>query len=220
MKKLLIITNICTLTFLYLTAFKQKSPEGKSGKQPGVFCEPCNNANVMIPLDGLIDLNTANEMANLYKLTAGKDARTIWFSMGTLKRFLWLIEKKSCGLCIDKEKLGVRIYYGRYPQNFGTNQNYANIPGTYGGKHTLFMVPTYNNGGINIDFNPAHKDSCRPMAIKNIPGTGGDYLILSPNARMYTNNSVTNTPSDVIQNHGDLMPPPANISDLGAGYGN
>jgi hypothetical protein len=234
MKKFLIVTNVCTLVLLYLTAFNtpkalQQTTANSAGPNDSLtFCQPCTSPN-NISLNGLIDLPTAFQMADRYKATAGTDARNIWFSMGTLKRFLWLIEKKSCqnNICIDKSKLGIRIYYGRYPSSFPINNvNFANMEPGYADKHTLFMMPTYNKNGINTDFNPnsfnTFKGCNNPLPITStMPTAGVDWLILSPNAKQYTNNSLGNNPSDVIQNHGDLMPPPSgNLCDYGACVGN
>jgi hypothetical protein len=236
MKKFLIVTNVCTLVLLYLTAFNtpkasQQTSSSTSGPSDSLtFCQPCTSPN-NIPLNGLIDLPTAFQLADNYKATCtANDTRNIWFSIGTLKRFLYLIERKTCqnSLCIDKSKLGIRIYYGRYPALFSpTNQNYAGISPAYTDKHTLFMVPTYNKNGINTDFNPnsfnTFKNCNNPLPITStMPTAGVDWLILSPNAIQYTNNSLTGNPSNIIQNHGDLMPPPAvtNLCDLGACVGN
>jgi hypothetical protein len=236
MKKFLIVTNVCTLVLLYLAAFntpkakQQTTVSAASTKDSSTFCQPCSS-ETNIPLNGLIDLPTAFQMADNYKATcSANDARNIWFSIGTLKRFIYLIERKTCqnGLCIDKSKLGIRIYYGRYPSLFNaSNQNYAGISPAYTNKHTLFMMPTYNKNGINTDFNPnsfsTFKNCNNPLPITStIPTAGIDWLILSPKATQYTNYSTTNTPNDIIQNHGDLMPPPAvnNLCDLGACVGN
>ena len=79
-----------------------------------------------------------------------EDARSFWYSLDTLKKFICLIERYSDSLHIPEDSLGVRIYYAVYP-------NQAGGPTTgYACHHTLFFVPTRSNPGTGqaYDFDP------------------------------------------------------------------
>ena len=67
--------------------------------------------------------------------------------------------------------LGMSMYYGRYPDNDPElelyNQN-KTIDCDAKGHHTLVMVPTFNDGKKNIDFNPHFIDKDGPMNFERI----------------------------------------------------
>lgn len=85
-----------------------------------------------------------NDARDIYKNT---DARSIWFSLETIKQFICTIEKNNARLSHPATDLGIRFYYAVYEDTFhlAAKKN----------QHTLFMVPTYKNGnGSEVDFDP------------------------------------------------------------------
>jgi hypothetical protein len=162
---------------------------------------------------------TAKNMADNYKskcqpllsaanMPPGKsDARSVWFSIGTLKEFIFNIEKSACTNNCNELALGVRIYFGEYTDfaapsfTSPTNANDRLIRNDllsvatsfpeYSNMHTLFMVPTYTktlSGGIteHIDFDPWHigSDCANPLPIDTLPVTTR-ILTLSPDQPQY-----------------------------------
>jgi hypothetical protein len=127
-----------------------------------------------------------------------EDAHSAWFSLEDLKYFLWQIETKVCQnpcMNLTTDRLGVRIYYGRYPQGSpllnGLHPEYENL-------HTVFMIPTFNSLNNSSEHNDFLLDStimsksCKPIPIPSENGahfTVRTYLL--PNGK----------------NHGDLCPP-------------
>lgn len=172
MKKLLIITNVIWICIFY---FKCCTPEPKP--EP-VSCNTISSNYSGVSTSGRISPVEANTMADLYYAHhypdynkrigeyAGVDgqdldARSVWFSLETLKQFLWEIESKSatCTGC-EKLNLGVRIYYGEYAvPDIQKGDDPTQFPFTHKKMHSVFMVPTYakkDNGGTlrDYDFNP------------------------------------------------------------------
>jgi hypothetical protein len=172
MKKLLIITNVIWICVFY---FKCCTPEPKP--EP-VSCNTISSNYTNVATSGRISPVEANTMADLYyahhypkyninlEEYAGVDgvdldARSVWFSLETLKQFLWEIESKSatCNGC-EKLNLGVRIYYGEYAEPDTQKGDDPNtFPFTHKKMHSVFMVPTYAKHGPDgklrdYDFNP------------------------------------------------------------------
>jgi hypothetical protein len=162
-----------------------------------------------------LNKSTATVMAGGYisncqpKLSGGiqqppLDARSVWFSVETLKEFIYNIEKANCNNgCSKKLELGIRIYYAQYP----SGSYFTNMQGTaiyndlsnfivtdnplYQKNHTVFMVPTFDNkigktnpaGVIHIDFDPWHmgNDCNNPLSIAQLDSVPGfNSLILAP----------------------------------------
>jgi len=191
MKKLLIITNVIWVCIFY---FKCCTPEPKP--EP-VSCNTISSNYSGVRTSGRISPIEANIMADLYYAHhypdynkrigeyAGVDgqdldARSVWFSLETLKQFLWEIESKSatCTGC-EKLNLGLRIYYGEYP--VPTDPNDRTFPAEEKKKHSIFMVPTYavnkpDGTPIDYDFNPnqltaniggkEYGSKCQPITLK------------------------------------------------------
>ena len=146
---------------------------------------------------------TNNRGTNQLRITnaAGatkEDSRAIWFSLDSLKKFIWEIESSVCkNECNTPTNLGIRLYYARYPDNLQNNAQLQNLSPGYANLHTVFMIPTYERGGINMDFNPHnYKGNC---VYDTIPKSDNQFL--STMAFMPIPNSTT------AKNHGDLCPP-------------
>lgn len=77
------------------------------------------------------------------------DARSCWYSIDTLRKFICLLEQYSQQLGIPPDSLGIRFEYAVYPDTFPQKQIYSRL-------HTLFMVATCKQQGMNIDFDPRY----------------------------------------------------------------
>lgn len=151
------------------------------------------------------------------------DARSVWFDMETLKRFIHEIESQTCGKCDNSDKmLGVRIYYGAYPDSTKwTDSLWANalagVPMENAGKHTVMMVPTYRDISTqaDIDFDPDYvTDGCDFTNIESF------YNNMKTQPPAGVTLSILSTMNGTAQNHGQLIPPPYDrmtILDNGAG---
>jgi hypothetical protein len=143
------------------------------------------------------------------------DTRAVFFSLDTIKKLLYYMEKASKGYSsADKLNLGVNIYFASYPDNKIQNgEDYYN-------KHTLIFMPSIFDPTINaprdIDiaqnlFNGVSSskqidpsffnDTLNPNAVINV--LGNSYMRRS-------NNSGSNMQS---QNNGTGTPPPPNSGD-------
>ncbi|MGC4101576.1 hypothetical protein [Ferruginibacter sp.] len=131
--------------------------------------------------------------------TGSEDARSIWFSLETIKKFIWIIESNQCKKnCRDS--LGIRIYYARYPE---AKDPIWKTPGLapearYAGHHTVFMIPTYwdPRDSMHHDFDPMSR-ICR--------GPFDTSATAKPTTIFF---EFTGDPDG--QNHGNLIPPDLN----------
>jgi hypothetical protein len=181
---------------------------------------------------GFINYDLADSMSKLYRLDANKasyrqmersgevylyltqkDATSIWFSLDAIEEFLMKI--KNCNPKRDgiyNPRKGIRIYYAKYPDNMAPFTGLGGLAPNVRNKHTLFMVPTYQDtvAGINVDFNTNYlgTDSSRPLP----------YYMMPAEAKRTASILVFNNPfiwldaEDIrtrrILNHGGLSPPP------------
>jgi hypothetical protein len=146
------------------------------------------------------------------------DALNAWFSLETLKSFIWKIEKAACEKgCAGNLRLGIRIYYGRYPtvDSMNANDDLASLNDGFAEHHTLFMVPTFRLGSHNWDFDPWHwgnNSGCTPKTMKQWfargikrPFGNQKSLIFSLKELQYFRNEDGSLTAGM--NHGDLIPP-------------
>jgi hypothetical protein len=237
MKKLFIITNLCWISIIGAYSCKEieKITDSALPSRATLACPGCTDYNANDSLSGSnnvrvygntagLTVATVKKMANNYitncqqLLSAANvgggnlDARSAWFSIGTLKEFIFNIEKSACANSCTGLDLGVRIYFAQYPDF--TDASFTN-PGNgdpalikrdllpvatqspnYSKKHTLFIVPTYTktlSGGttVHVDFDPWHigSDCSNPLAIDTLPANTR-LLTLSPDQPQYgTTNS-------------------------------
>jgi hypothetical protein len=170
MKKLLIITNLFWVSILTFTAFQSSDQTpvkkadkvntdviSKAEKNTGVEdgdCKTICSNYTGVPFrkeDGRISGAFAQQISNLYaknhyprasSYTIPRDSRSVWFSLETLKSFLWEIESRTATCkegCADLN-LGVRIYFAEYPKKVNPNDPFNPL---FIKHHTIFMVPTY-----------------------------------------------------------------------------
>ena len=191
-------------------------------------CNPCKNYSTAPPLQNL-DVSLLQDMTQKYKTDMDKnfnknhsksDAQAIWFSLESLKQFIWQIETTVCkNKCGDEAKnidLGLRIYYARYPTtgNTATFRQLKGVDSTYVDMHTLFMIPTYDNMVDtvvhHIDFDPSKFDAakCRYITLDNAVGTIMAYGGF-PNQPA----RASGTSSTTAKNHGSLCPPLCGTGD-------
>jgi hypothetical protein len=198
----------------------------------GFYCDPCVNQTTTKISDYLLDANMLKEMTDLYNQLGGTkkisnqvilnraagnsktmadsvdDSRAIWFSLERLKGFITEIEKATCGKKCDSLKLGIRMYYARYPNPSNYKIDLKNVPDSFENRHTIFMVPTYDSAYHHVDFDPRYfnKTSCWPTSLISafdaVPQqktqSGVNMFGFSP------------TVDQQSMNHGDLIPPPYN----------
>lgn len=246
MKKLLIASNLLWVCIFFFQSCDSKMYPILSS----LDCPGCTTYNSSYSASGTgnikgLNIFTAKTLADRYiincqqKLNANViplgydtlDARSAWFSLETLKEFIYNIEKASC--CSTKLELGVRIYYAQYPNflmpSYTSNTTLINDLSTvatdhiaYTLNHTVFMVPTYNFANKHIDFDPWHIGDCsHPTSIADIRNSflpSGiplfKSLILSPDqpqfGRLENKKSATlnfDATNSLLQNHGNLCPP-------------
>ncbi len=173
-------------------------------------CSTCYASDCSVPFDG-IDAGLAKLLVGNYRdhhlavinqncvtVTPRQDSRSVWFSLDKVKRFIYQIESKACNMCNDeKPKLGIRIYFGEYP---ATAAEAGGINTDYLGLHTLLMVPTYDDGVSNRDFDPAYVNAgCRPAPLDSV---GAVLTALPPDPQDPDQSNMN------LRNHGYLFPPP------------
>lgn len=143
-----------------------------------------------------------------------EDARTCWYSIERLKKFICLMEEyteqynkkvkqMNGGANIRLEDLGVRFYYATY---FGGRDGVWESK--YAGCHTLYLVPTFKDDNRNIDFDPrdsVNKEGPDPTRLDSLIESGSNQKVLfSLGGGQYP----TNVSNSARMNFGDLCPPP------------
>lgn len=235
MKKLLIISNLFMLSLImFISCKKDKlnttssttSEAGLHGKGSHDAnreeCPKCFNHSTT-PFEG-VNATTAWTISNNYKTInqplleingVGPDANSIWFSMESLKNFIWKVEEAVCEKrCPNGINLGIRLYYARYPEQL-TN-DLAGLNPDFAQRHTIFMVPTFQespDSQIHWDFDPWHwgTDGCKPRSMTEWFATGPkpfgseNSLVFSIGESQYFTDGYGNLTSAL--NHGGLIPP-------------
>jgi hypothetical protein len=224
MKSLLLF--VCTLFAVVLCWQSCRSTRDAQTIVPA--CPACIDYSGK-PMQG-ISIVTAKELADSFYTNHyarygrdANDARCIWFSLDSLKKFIWTIENAVCKSgCTDNLNLGVRIYYSTYPAAVGNgadgirNEDFSGIDPGFSSKHTLFMMPTFETGGIHYDFNTEmpFKGGCVPQAldptlverIKNAQASG-EKLFQSANRMGILSTTAVSSAYGNLLNHGSLFPP-------------
>lgn len=127
-----------------------------------------------------------------------EDARSCWFSVAEIKRFITHLEADVLqNGSLDANGLGIRFYYGAHDKM----PTLAGTPASYGMHHNLVMIPTYSDKGSNIDFNPYQLNA---QTRKPLP------LGLMEEGKKMTRITIDNAGEDdssFSMNHGHLYPP-------------
>lgn len=102
-------------------------------------------------IQNLVNNYRENQLACINTNLNMDDAHSIWFNLATLKSFIAEIEAQAADVDpnVSDADLGIRFYYGAYPE-FPEQP----IPEDYAKRHTLVLVPTKKEDGLNYDFNP------------------------------------------------------------------
>jgi len=174
MKKILIATNLVTLSLFYFVSCKNQTkvdtpqtspcctPTDTYGHTLSQFLNVTRNykARVWEALHSKYKINKDNNTLDPLlpdpKPKPFEDARAIWFNIDSMKKFICTIEKYRDALRTKVpvsqqkwlDKLGIRLYYAAYN---GRTDNY-NM------RHTVFMLPTFDKLGspYQVDFDPRY----------------------------------------------------------------
>lgn len=214
MKKLLILTNL--IWVVVVSSFVLKScntPKDEHRPKEGDIV-----VNYLDKDFNTLPLETAKLLAQKYKERLRliqeheklDDTRSVWFSLEEIEQFSWIVRyySEAAKLNIAPKDLGIRIYYGKYPEAnvMKTTTAFAKTNPEYAQKHTIFMVPTYKMNGRNEDFDPranyfgATEDkwkSVKPLFQRD----GKDSTKTVPFSLVPYNSNAT------ILNHSRLCPP-------------
>ena len=194
-----------------ITAADNTKGEVNHDSLPCKACGDYSNLSAFqgLPVNLLLDMtdryrkNISIPTSLIFKGTNQQDAHSVWLDLDSLKRFIWEIESRSCAVkCKESSnvKLGLRIYYGRYPgtgTNAGTNTDLSVLSEEYENRHTVFMVPTYSfNGNEPADYNAFDTFDIKKCTYPEI-FAGDTVLVLSGGL----------TGRQTAHNHGGLCPP-------------
>lgn len=146
---------------------------------------------------------------------APTDARSIWFDLVTLKKYLYHIEKNSKNVdgTINEKDLGVRIYYATYPDKVKM-KTFSDLKDSsdellfpeYEGLHTLVMIPTITDkDGKVYDFNPLDKDTYTKGFFQDSKYSYQAGVNIPNNETAALSGSVSRSMG--ARNHGTLAPP-------------
>ncbi len=161
------------------------------------------------------------------------DAKLAWVSFHDLRNYMRYLEAISIkNGFLNVSQMGIRMYYGRYPndkdeliRDFNSNRT---INDSYCGRHTLVMVPTFRQGEIDFDFNPHFVEKGSPMHINKVKEikTKANHKVQGKTTQLETNSSIIPNTSlddfnpsntDVNLNSFGLTPPRPN-ENSGAAY--
>lgn len=176
--------------------------------------------NEHLPPIHMNDATIPTRFASFHMKKDFVDARSCWYSIERLKRFIQIMEDYSNLLSSNKKsELGIRFYYATY-----TEDSSILYDPLYAGCHTLYLVPTKKIGGFDIDFDPrALGSDGNPIftrldqLISGAPGApekeseetelfimGGDETIKDV---VQQNMRFSDTNEDAPMNQGGLCPP-------------
>lgn len=159
----------------------------------------------------LVYINDRMRQDNI-SLTDG-DSHSILFKIEPLKKFIYHLEVLASKQGVSSNDLGLRLYYGRYPDIKTWTSKYQELepfsrdPETvdYGRRHTAVFIPTITRNGVDLDFDPQEKDTYNG----GINGCSTDYYL-----DVTSSNPVSGLPgipstsrATGARNHGKLYPP-------------
>lgn len=237
MKTVLVVTNIILAGIILYLIFPDKTPPvDREVNCKDRLCKDYSG----VTFHG-ISADLAKKLSENYVKDDGKkfirkvtsvrtiermdDATSVWFSLETLKKFIWKIEQSACEHPCDRNPvLGVRIYYAKYPDSVSmvSNTELKVVKPAFAEHHTLFMVPTFQENNDHIDFDPLYwgENNCKPLPFKDrfsgvkkddLYSLRNNSLILSPTGIKWIDSDGDGVPDlmdPALQNHGDLAPPP------------
>jgi len=158
-----------------------------------------------------------------------EDARACWYSIEQLKEFICEIEKNKPD---SVGELGIRFYYATYPDTqrhvvlFHAGNFTRGAKVNVGMRHTLFMVPTFRDKEINVDFYSTVLPGPESRPVKNLnikTLTNPDWdTYMKTQTRLLVLGGVYKTNASG-ENQGNMCPPtcpnpPSTISKADALY--
>lgn len=121
--KILILTNLIFLSAALFFACDNSVPKAPVSKKKCTDCMEYNDVKTASKLDvNLLKAMTLNYQTD--PVTGRIDlnkTRSVWISLEKLKQFVYEIESKTCDC--DTSKLGVRVYFGVYPNDVDWQQS-------------------------------------------------------------------------------------------------
>lgn len=228
MKKFSYLLNVLLIGFIGFQSFKQKDVKDKIPAACTPICMDYSGVPKFRMNSNVLKMMSANYFYGNAPVNHNtlNDAKSVWFSLITLKTFIWQIEN---AVCMSKKPckatdslLGIRIYYARYPVNkFNTLwlQYQADL-GTllpshanYAKQHTFFMVPTFDINGAHWDFDPfsaSFNKKCIPDTLgKTLGGSWkmSEKSTYIPLTSGFMIAALAPNPDPTAKNHGELCPP-------------
>lgn len=140
-----------------------------------------------------------------------EDARSCWFSVDTLDKFICLMKRYGQAVGIDASKMGIRFYHAVYPNGNPYDPGLSNMT-------TLYLAATQdnNNTGYQQDFDPRASYLAKlasPTNADTIVTLASQIEISAPNMFVYRGGrtarfmSGATTDPNIVMNQGDLCPP-------------
>jgi hypothetical protein len=225
---------IFSCSFALLNAFVPRSGSEKKAFQPDPACG--NDVFYGMTLQDFTQgvaryrryhaepVSTSIRGADSHLTASFQDARSCWYSLDTLEKFICLIKEYAGQAGLSNTGLGIRFYYGMYNDHMAVLKSSPLHPApNYSSHHTLFMVPTYNNGVGDLDFDP-RMAAANPVVVIEGPRTQlydtlfkSSYINLIANHAlakrplvldfMTANAALKALPSNLEKNQGKLCPP-------------
>jgi hypothetical protein len=207
MKKILLLTNVITLALLYFNSCTT-SIHSMSTSDGTIMVNYKKSDFKGLKADFIEKMIDNYAAASPINGNLNSDARTVWFNLDTLKKFIWYVENKSIENGFKSgqlEKLGLRLYYIRYPASSTDMATFTDLRGlnpSFANKHSVMMIPTYYNStrGYNVEFDPTKFDATgNPFSYEK--------LMNNPQTELTVFRTMGDPSSSMTQNHGDLIPP-------------
>lgn len=178
MKKLLVLSNLVTLSVLAAILFKSCSQptQDENNKLLADQAQPTTKVvldyyndlsfkSMTIPQALILKNNYIKTHLPLLENGLGhENARHIYHNLDDLKNLVWYIEyySKEAGKLLGKEispkDLGINIHFGQYPDVDGLRKNFNQIEASeaknFANRQTVFFVPTIKIDNKKFEFNP------------------------------------------------------------------
>ncbi|AUC74307.1 hypothetical protein [Olleya sp. Bg11-27] len=213
----MISTILLAITIIAFAIYVYKNPPSRVSIPQNTTVTPNTTVSTNICMDysdetintleidlirNMVDGYKNNQLAHINAAEKFSDARSIWFDLETLKKFIYHIEYETLKIdnSISSKNLGLRIYYSRYPEESWSEYNDLNaVPTAYAKHHTLIAMPTHRreNTSTNLDFNPLDTDTFGEGIPLNYTGPTASLALTQDRQSQITG----------AQNHGGLYPP-------------
>ena len=207
---------------IYVFNYPPKAPKPTCGSE-GTICmnydEPISKLPVSV-VRNMVDNYKSNQLNVINKTLQLDDARSNWFSLEELKKFIYNVEikaKNNARKTIESKDLGIRMYYASYPARLTDYHKKAlksknlsdKAVDQYPRLHTLIMIPTRRDGDLNIDFDPDNaKTYSTPLnQLKYYAKQNATLNDKLSKIGSDLTSTLSEDPSISALNHGSLIPP-------------